>query len=78
VGSQIVSQTNAYGILVDTTLQKPAPGLGILHRLCQHLSQKDDIHATMSHGVDKGEMFDTGLLDPDDIIEKQLMTVRRR
>lgn len=72
---QIVGETNAYGVVRDASFKEPSARLRDLQRLRQHLPKEHHFDTAMTHGVDKGQVLDPGLLDPDDVVKKQFMAI---
>src|SRR5690554_5783566 len=75
---EVIGETYAHIVVADPAIQQPPARLRDLHRLRQHFAQEDYLDAAVAHGIDEGQMFYPGLLDPDDIVEEKLFSVRWR
>ena len=51
--------------------------LGIVQRLCQQLVEQQHLDATAPHQIDEAVELLARATDPDDIVEQQVVTVRR-
>ena len=59
-------------------VQDPFLGFGDRHCLCQQIVHLDDLDPAVAHLLHKVEMVALGGLDPDHVVEQQLVAVARR
>ena len=62
----------------DAPREQPFACLGVLERLGEQLVQEQDLDAALAHQVDEGVELLAGAAHPDDVVEEQLVAVRRR
>jgi hypothetical protein len=62
----------------DLAVQQPRPGLGNFHGLRQEVVQLDHFDPAGAHLVHKVEMIGLGPFHPRELVEQQVVLVRRR
>ena len=62
----------------DAASKQPFATVGVLHRLCQQLVEEQNLDVPFAHEVDEGVVLLPRAADPDHVVEKELVAVRRR
>ncbi|MCY1415122.1 hypothetical protein D9M71_305910 [compost metagenome] len=75
--AHFVGQAHADGVGGDLAVEDPLQGLFVLHDVGQQVVHLQHIHAALAHLGDEVEMVALGLVDPDHVVEQQLVTVAR-
>ena len=75
--SQLLQPNAAHRIGRDLPVEQPGTRFGIRDCLRQQLVHIDDIDAAVTHLLDEGVVLLLSLLDPDHIIEEQIVAVVR-
>ncbi len=73
---QLGGQADTDHLWAHAPVEQPFARLRVLHRLLQQLAHEEDLDVAVAHHVDEGVMLDPSLLDPDDVVEQQLLAVR--
>jgi hypothetical protein len=64
--------------LVEHAVKHPGARLGQLEHLGQELFRVEDLDSPVAHDADEGVVLLLRAFDPDDVVEEQLLGVRRR
>ena len=64
--------------LVEHAVEHPLARLGDREHLGEQLLRVEDLHAPVAHDADEGVVLLLRALDPDHVVEQQLLGVRRR
>ncbi|MOA22675.1 hypothetical protein D3C78_1432510 [compost metagenome] len=72
-----VAQADTYGVRGDLAVQNPLQGFRVLDGLGQQVVHFQDFDTALTHLGHEVEVVTLGLVDPDNVIEKQLVTVVR-
>ena len=76
-GIEILGHADADRVFRNPQVQEPFSRGHVAHRLFEQLAGVIDLDAPVAHLVDEGQVFLTGLLDPQDVVEQQLMAIAR-
>lgn len=70
-------QTQAHHVVGDLAVEHPCPRLGDRHHLGEQVLQFQDLDTVVFHLRDEIEVVAAGLLQPDHVVEEQLVAVLR-
>ena len=74
----LVAEARADQIVGDLAVQHPVTGLGHGHHVGEQILKLEHLHAAVGHLGDEVEVVAAGLLQPDDVVEQQLLAGLRR
>ena len=78
VAAQLVDEAEAHLVRHDLVVEDPLLALGHRHRLGQQVVHLHDLDAAVAHLGDEVEVVALGVLDPQHVVEQQLVAVGRR
>ena len=76
-GPDLVGESRSDQIVGDLAVQHPVPGLGLRHHVGEQILKLEDLDTAVDHLGDEVEVVAAGLLQPDDVVEQQLVAVVR-
>ena len=72
-----MGEPRADQIVGDLAVQQPVAGVGLRHDVGEQVLKLEDLDAAVDHLGDEVEVVAAGLLQPDDVVEQQLVAVVR-
>jgi len=73
-----VGEPRSDQIVGHLAIQQPLAGVGLRHDVGEQVLKLEDLDTAVDHLGDEVEVVAAGLLQPDDVVEQQLMAVVRR
>ncbi|MNH06510.1 hypothetical protein D3C79_658800 [compost metagenome] len=73
--AHFVGQADAHGVGGEFAVEDPLQRFGVLHRFGQQIVHFQHVDATLTHLGHEVEVIALGLVDPDHVIEQQLVAV---
>ena len=76
-GPDLVGEPRSDQIVGHLAIQQPLAGVGLRHDVGEQVLKLEDLDTAVDHLGDEVEVVAAGLLQPDDIVEQQLVAVVR-